>query len=135
MGHIIHIHPTGKVEWQGVSTGKTTLVQIDFKLNILVLHIAGHSYWANRVDGQRYAGAEYRLFNFKLLNKMENGEISVILENLLGFMEFPSELSRATEEVSKKIYEHFSVPKYKRTKKKYHDFLDFHRFLPTRPSN
>lgn len=62
--------------WNGVSTGKCTLLTIDRKSNILAYHIAGEMYFSG-IGCQSYAPAHIHVAKFNVLTENNDGSLDV----------------------------------------------------------
>ena len=79
----ITINDDGTVTWHGVDAGKTKVLAMNCDKKLIVLHVAGSSYWSG-VGGQSYAGAHVNVHEY------EEGPSprEIFLTELFGVMEY-----------------------------------------------
>jgi hypothetical protein len=87
-GFDITINDDGTVTWRGVDAGKTTVMAISYKKNLITLHIAGGYWWDN--GGRHYGEAKVAVHQFEYAPRpspfIEPDPRKLILKELHGVM-------------------------------------------------
>lgn len=69
--------------WQGVATGKTTVVAINRDKELIALRIAGHNSWTGGFTGQVYSPAHFGVHSFTILSESDE-QMCIQIDELFG---------------------------------------------------
>lgn len=64
-----HNHVTNTLKLEGVSWGKLTMVKVNTRDMLIVVHVSGHNYWSGRGQPQQYAPAQFAVFKYESCTK------------------------------------------------------------------